>query len=567
MKREQRTIDNTDWDNWDEVSEYLDDNGKDLPDEIWESFVDKKKDDNYDYIYLKEKNFSDPIISSKGVEVGKKILHNALRKYFCMINKMILLKHDQFNMFIYNGKHYESRSIKEVDKFLYDNVLPYDNQEGLKPLDYNTFRVNLLAQKREDKNFLINKTMGYLNFKNCILDVNTLETMDHTPDLFFTYMINYDYTTSSEMTPVWDKLLGIICCNDPELMDTILFYMGYMFSMDTTKQFQFFLMMVGKGENGKTYFVNAIKKLLSPPLYTTEKIGKMSDNRFSASNLENKIAILTDDEKKDVFKNPDFIKELVGGNETMSLEKKFQDSYEINIYAKPIITSNYLPFLSDTSYGFQRRFLIIPLNADTKKMERSELINDINHDTFMPENPAMIRKCLKRYRLAQQEGFTACEATRDLQKRLVRFSSQLPAWLDEQLIYTGNPLHRVPIKILYDLYDYSVESGKINNKKKYGNFKIEMEKWLDDYRNQYHKENQLEICKAVIRKGLVACNFYFDRERETLVVLDDRKKPDFLNYGNISNGRYRYVLEGFVTSISAKDPGSHIDMAEEVTFG
>lgn len=555
-----------DWNKWDEVEAYLVANGKDIPKDIWDSFSVKSTED-YDYLWLKEKRFTEVLLDKNGNPKGTKILFNALQRYFCMVNRMILLEEDPHHLYIYNGKHYEAKQINICDKFLHEEVLDNKDMEGLDPSDFTKFRTNLLAKDRDSKHDLFKRSRGYLNFNNCILDTRTIKTIPHTDELFFKYAINYDYIDDQMETPYWDKLMHFICSGNTEYIRTLEFYIGFMLSMDNTKNFQYFLMLTGGGSNGKGFWLDVLKKMLSPELYTTQKLKKMADDKFGASAMEDKIAIFTDDEDKRVFDNPDFIKELVGGNDTITIERKYRDAYEIEVIAKPILTSNHMPRLPDVSFGFQRRFLIIPLENDTTKVNKSELVIDKegNKDMFYPEFPSIIRRCLERYHDAKKNGFIVPREIQEHQKKIIKYASQTQTWLNEILVYTGNSDDRIPVRYIYDLYVSDVEKGKNDNKKKIGNFKQDLERWVELFCKKFNQNNEMMICIGEVSNKLLTCKVYLDTEKGILTLLDSVDIAR--DYNNIKSGRYRDVLIGFRTCMTAKESlESYRSKSSEVEF-
>ena len=54
---------------------------------------------------------------------------------------------------------------------------------------------------------------SYIVFKNLTLDTTTLETFPHTPDVFTTNHVDYEYDRSKKNCPVFDKFIKDLACN------------------------------------------------------------------------------------------------------------------------------------------------------------------------------------------------------------------------------------------------------------------------------------------------------------------------------------------------------------------
>lgn len=110
----------------------------------------------------------------------------------------------------------------------------------------------------------------------------------------------------------------------------------------------------------------------------------LSINRFSFAELYGKLANISDDETQSNIANTGLIKRLsAGGRE--SVEKKGQDPFEFQNYAKLLLSFNDNVKFADTSFGFNERLLIVPFNAKILKTDEDYKV-DFEDLFFTKEN-------------------------------------------------------------------------------------------------------------------------------------------------------------------------------------
>ena len=104
-----------------------------------------------------------------------------------------------------------------------------------------------------------------------------------------------------------------------------------------------------------------IKTLLGDENTSALDISEL-DRQFKTAELFHKLANIGDDIGDGYIPNPAIFKKLVSG-ERINVERKGQDPFDFNSYAKLLFSANDIPRIKDKSGAVQSRLIIIPFNA------------------------------------------------------------------------------------------------------------------------------------------------------------------------------------------------------------
>lgn len=163
------------------------------------------------------------------------------------------------------------------------------------------------------------------------------------------------YHKDAPTPTVWLKFLSDLL---PERdIPTLQEYMGY-FLIPTTKA-QKMMLILGNGGEGKSRIGIILKKLLGINAIM-DSIQKIETNRFARADLENKLGVIDDDVDLNALPKTCTLKTIVTAETPLDLEKKSQQSYQGELYARIIGFSNgELTAVNDSSRGFYRRQLLL----------------------------------------------------------------------------------------------------------------------------------------------------------------------------------------------------------------
>ena len=206
-----------------------------------------------------------------------------------------------------------------------------------------------------------NTQMGdarYIAFKNGVYDLDTDEFLDFSPEYIITNKINYNYVPDA-YSEIVDITLDKLACGDEKIRQLLEELIGFTFYRRNELRKAFIL--IGDKSNGKSTYLDMIKTLLGDENTTALDLKDLGD-RFKTAELFGKLACIGDDIGDEFIPNPASFKKLTSGDR-LTVEKKGQDPFDFNSYAKLLFSANNIPRIKDKSGAVISRLIIIPFNA------------------------------------------------------------------------------------------------------------------------------------------------------------------------------------------------------------
>lgn len=342
-------------------------------------------------------------------------------------------KHNDFGDFILFN-----RDVLFIDDML--NIYTKDNVYSSDPKDFEKCMLELIPTLKDSQRKEVYKYISlqckrtgsyseprYIGLKDCILDVKSMKTYDYSSDFIINNKIKYNYDKDA-YSEVVDKTFDKLSCGDSEIRALMEEMVGYTLYRRNIMQTSFFL--TGSGSNGKSTFLDMIKKLLGKQNISTLEL-KDLESRFKPAELQNKLANIGDDISAKYFEASSIFKKLVTG-ETFTVERKFGDPFELESYATMIFCANELPAVNDRTDGFSRRLTIIPFNA---KFKNTDIDFDPDIEDKLQSDDG-INYLLKLgveglIRIINNKQFT-CSSKADVEKsQFIIDNNPVLAWIDE----------------------------------------------------------------------------------------------------------------------------------------
>lgn len=131
----------------------------------------------------------------------------------------------------------------------------------------------------------------------------------------------------------------------------------------------------GEGNNGKSTWLELVRRFLGLNNVCSIPLQILSINRFASAELENKLACLFADISDAELKTTGNVKTMTG-NDTIRGERKFRDPFYYTPYAKLIFSCNKLPMVNDDTTAFFRRVRILEWNQRFDGDKRDPAILD-----------------------------------------------------------------------------------------------------------------------------------------------------------------------------------------------
>jgi putative DNA primase/helicase len=313
----------------------------------------------------------------------------------------------------------------------------------------------------------------WIVFRNKIVNVETGETREQTPDLWAHGSADFDWDPEAKC-PVWDKFLADIWDDDQESKNLLEEFLGY--SMTYNVDYHKALMMIGKTRGGKSTIGHVACWLVGWGGYTSLSFDTWVSTENSSSDIIGKrLGLFPDVRLKEgtqygerydagglTYKSRGQLVAITGGD-PVSFGTKFAKQKWVGIVpTKVILISNEVPNFNDKTLG--ERFLKLYF---TKTFAGQ--LNIGLKDELRAELSGIAARCLAAYwrlRARRKRGFIEPQSSRVLERQVA--VARNPVWELSLLCFEADnrPQPDAVLKqIAYAVYRQAcLERGKITYK-------------------------------------------------------------------------------------------------------
>jgi P4 family phage/plasmid primase-like protien len=297
--------------------------------------------------------------------------------------------------------------------------------------------------------------ISYLTLQNGLYKVDTGELLPHSPSIFTTNLLPYNYDPQATC-PRFMQFLDEVFLGDKEKIQFIQEAVGYTFHKSIPTAAMFFL--VGGGSNGKSVFINTISSLVGEDNFSNISFSSLSDERYILK-LYQKMINITGETPQSKRLNTDTIKAVVGGDWVTGREL-YKEPMTFRPYAKHFLAMNKAPMIEDTSHGMWRRIWIVEF---PRRFEEHEMDRELE-DKLRNELSGIFNWALEGYRRLKGRRFSFPES--DAMKIS---KSEYRNDMDSIRDYASKYLHRSDSRedrlIFKDVYDSYVAFCQNEGKK------------------------------------------------------------------------------------------------------
>jgi len=212
---------------------------------------------------------------------------------------------------------------------------------------------------------------GLLNLKNGILNMESESFDPHSPDILSTVQSQTSFETGAEC-PLWLKTIKEIL-PDPESRQLLSQIVGYSLTPDNSHQKGF--IFYGDGANGKSVITDVLEALAGSDNCSALHLSDFKE-RFRLAELQNRLINFSTEVEAKGLVDDARIKGIITGD-PLTAERKNQQPFVFRPFVKLIISANNLPQTTDKSYGYFRRWIILPFtetfstqNKDRRRAKR-----------------------------------------------------------------------------------------------------------------------------------------------------------------------------------------------------
>jgi len=194
-----------------------------------------------------------------------------------------------------------------------------------------------------------------INVKNGMLDWETLELLPHDAKYYSTYQVNavWDPKSKCPVTDTWmDSLF------DPEIIKLLWQVIGV--TIHPGMGFQKAIALIGGGLNGKGTLLRLCHSLLPESAICAIDPKVLTSDRFASAELFGKTANICGDIERFTFNSTAEFKKITG-EDIINAQRKNGHPFTFQSEATMLFSGNKMPASRDVSFGWFRRWLIIPM--------------------------------------------------------------------------------------------------------------------------------------------------------------------------------------------------------------
>ena len=430
------------------------------PDQYLKHSIDRAKK----LTNLTADELADPLFISESISKTEKGYQLRAIKF----EEYIIKKHNityldkELTFFQYNGKCYVPLS-ENVLNFICQRELG-NHRELFTNTTLNQFIHYAKGDALMDRKTSNKDHISYLTLQNGLYKIDTGELLPHTPKIFTTNLLPYNYDPKTKC-PRFMQFLEEVFPGDKGKINFIQEAVGYTFHKSMPTAAMFFL--IGSGSNGKSVFINTISSLVGEENFSNISFSSLSDERYILK-LYQKMVNITAETPHAKRINSDIIKAVVGGDWVTGREL-YKEPMTFRPYAKHFLAMNKAPMIDDPSHGMWRRIWRLEF---PKRFEEHEMDRDLE-SKLRNELSGIFNWALEGYRRLKDRNFAFIEcASMKISKSEYRNDmDSIRDYTSKHLKRSDSKEDRLIFKDVYDSYvSFCQNEGKrdIEAKKDFG---------------------------------------------------------------------------------------------------
>ena len=290
--------------------------------------------------------------------------------------------------------------------------------------------------------------VNWIQFKNCVVDINTGEVFDATPEHFFTNPVPHDYG-ESEYTPTIDRLFTEWV--GKPFADTLYEICAY--CIYRRYPIHRIFVLLGSGRNGKGQFMSLVRRFCGADGACSTSLERIAGSRFEAAKLYLKCVAFIGETNFATIKNTAQLKAL-SGEDPIPGEFKNKSPFDFINHAKIIIATNSLPETMDKTKGYFSRWIIIDFpNEFDNGVPIIDAIPECEYENLCRKCVRILRDLLERGKFSHEGEMVVRE------RRYEEKSNPIKLFIDRECD-VGENLYE-PVWRFFERYDTFQHERKI----------------------------------------------------------------------------------------------------------
>ena len=292
-----------------------------------------------------------------------------------------------------------------------------------------------------------------LAFRNGVLEVSTGEFLEHDPDNYITWGLNFDYDPEADSGPIIDWLTRTQYGDDGRVQVLRAWLRACLLAQG--HELQRFLEVIGPGGRGKSTFANLCCAMVGNGNYASTTLNQLEQSRFEVASIKGKRLTLINDSER-YGGSAQIFKALTGGD-NLRFEEKNKNVGEPFVYTGMVMVCANEPIqTTDNTSGLTRRRLTLefnrPLydkNSDAKEMIK--LDNGIVRGLWKNYLPGLVNWVLAMSDTEMREylldTYDRVPSLKRVRNEILLNSNNLVEWLQSEVVYAPDAVTSVGKKI------------------------------------------------------------------------------------------------------------------------
>lgn len=368
---------------------------------------------------------------------------------------------------VYEGGCWRYRDLHELKVYLRKFLRQY-RQFGIQVTQR---RINGIAQMLEDDLFIsfdrvearAKEQRKYINMRNGLFNLETMQLEAHRDDLFFTSQLDFDYEPDAK-APHFSQYLHTSLLlpgkREPDLNMLMLTLEAMAYSLTARTDLKAMFFLLGEKHSGKSTLIDLMHNIMGN-MATTIDLNNVGDDKFMLAQLVGK-RLVSFTETSEGKRIPESIfKALAGGNDRVYAQEKGKQGFHFKPEAKIWWAMNHLPRIVDRSGATFSRINLIRFNRTIPESERNYQLDQL----LVDERPGIFNYILTGWKRLRVNGrFTRPDQCEKLLQEYQMDNDTEATYADERLDFHAK--NKVSSDELYQDYKQWCEGNGFRPKSK-----------------------------------------------------------------------------------------------------
>lgn len=355
------------------------------------------------------------------------------------------------DFYIWNGSAYEARTPVEIHHLLYEFMRHCLTERKLKNGDAEIVAFTPNKKNVEDVMHALRaathrriseppswlaRPASYpaagelMAFQNGLLHLDSKTLMASTHEMFNLSALPFPYQPDTAQPEAWMAFLSSLWPDDQQSVDTLQEIIGYLMTDDTSYQKAF--MLVGAPRSGKGTILRVIGEILGTANITSPSLSTLGRQFGLQAMIGKRAAILSDARLSGMADQQAIVENIlkITGEDSVSIERKNQASWEGKLNARFVFASNETPSFADASGALPNRFIMLRFDNSFLGKEDHSLTKRV-----LKELPSIINWCLSGLsRLRERGYFEPTDSSKEIQQEMRDMASPVSAFVRERCV-------------------------------------------------------------------------------------------------------------------------------------